>query len=147
MTICLSHKKRRRINAASNAEGGLRIPCEDCEAGFFWCQPGVRLVGTSRARTLVNGMQYECLEASLPLILLQELAPRVGEVHPRHVEISPEVLGQEATAAYAITNAGCQGKTCRKKLRICDVDNPFMTAEHLYVALSRATEEANVRVQ
>ena len=104
-------------------------------------------MGTSRARHLVNGMQYEVLQASLPLILLEELAPRVGEKHPRHVEISPDVLGEEATAAYAITNAGCQGKTCRKKLRICDVDNPFMTAEHLYVALSRATEEANVRVQ
>ena len=63
------------------------------------------------------------------------------------MEISPDVLGEEATAAYAITNAGCQGKTCRKKLRICDVDNPYMTAEHLYVALSRATEEGNVRIQ
>ena len=147
MTICLSHKKRRRINAASNAAGGLRIPCEDCEEGFFWCQAGVRLVGTSRARHLVNGMQYEVLEASLPLLLLEELVPRVGEAHTRHVEISPEVLGEEATAAYAVTNAGVQGKTCRKKLRICDVDNPFMTSEHLYVALSRATEEANVRIQ
>ena len=147
MTICLSHKKRRRINAASNAAGGLRIPCEDCEEGFFWCQAGVRLVGTSRARHLVNGMQYEVLEASLPLLLLEELVPRVGEAHTRHVEISPEVLGEEATAAYAVTNAGVQGKTCRKKLRICDVDNPYMTAEHLYVALSRATEEANVRIQ
>ena len=73
--------------------------------------------------------------------------PERREAHPRHVEISPDVLGEEATAAYAITNAGCQGKTCRKKLRICDVDNPYMTAEHLYVALSRATEEGNVRIQ
>ena len=72
---------------------------------------------------------------------------RVGEAHTRHVEISPEVLGEEATAAYAVTNAGVQGKTCRKRLRICDVGNPFMSAEHLYVALSRATEEGNVRVQ
>ena len=147
MTICLSHKKRRKINAVSNAEGGLRVPCEDAEGGFFWCQAGVRLVGTSRARHLINGMQYEVLEASLPLILLEELVPRVGADHPRHLQISPEVLGQEATAAYAVTNAGVQGKTCRKKLRICDVDNPYMTAEHLYVALSRATEEGNVRVQ
>ena len=80
-------------------------------------------------------------------MLLQELAPRVGEAHPRHVEISPDVLGEEATAVYAITNAGCQGKTYRKRLWICDMDNSYMTSEYLYVALSRATEEGNVRVQ
>ena len=111
------------------------------------CHSGLRLVGTSRAKLLINGMQYVVLEARLPHILLEELEPRVGETHCRHIEISPERLGQEATVAHAITNAGCQGKTCRQKLRICDVDNPYMTAKHLYVAISRATEEANVRIQ
>ena len=77
MTICLSHAKRRRINAKSNQEGGLQIPCEDSETGSFFCQPGVRLVGTSKARHLINGMQYVCLEAALPLILLEEVQPRV----------------------------------------------------------------------
>ena len=35
MTICLSHKKRRKINAVSNVEGGLRIPCEDAAGGVL----------------------------------------------------------------------------------------------------------------
>ena len=67
MTICLSHAKRRKINRASNRSGQLTIPCEDSETGYFYCHEGLRLVGTSRARDLVNGMQYEVLEASLPL--------------------------------------------------------------------------------
>ena len=100
-----------------------------------------------RSVSFSSGMQYVVLEARLPHILLEELEPRVKETHCRHIEISPERLGQEATVAHAITNAGCQGKTCRQKLRICDVDNPYMTAKHLYVAISRATEEANVRIQ
>ena len=147
MTICLSHAKRRRLNDASNKEGELEIQCADSLTGSFMCHSGLRLVGTSRAKCLVNGMQYEVLEARLPHILLEELEPRANETHCRHIEITPEKLGQEATVAYAVTNAGVQGKTCRKQLRICDVDNPYMTAQHLYVAISRATEERNVRIQ
>ena len=145
MTICLSHAKRRRLNE-TQAEG-LTIACSDSISGCYPCYPGLRLVGTSRAKLLVNGMQYMVLEARLPNILLEELEPRANETHRRHVEISPERLGTEATVAHAITNAGCQGKTCRGKLRIYDVDNPYMTAKHLYVAISRATEERNVRIQ
>ena len=146
MTICLSHAKRRRLNDGQRKEG-LEIPCTDSLTGSFMCHSGLRLVGTSRAKCLVNGMQYEVLEARLPHILLEELEPRANETHCRHIEITPEKLGQEATVAYAVTNAGVQGKTCRKQLRICDVDNPYMTAQHLYVAISRATEERNVRIQ
>ena len=102
------------------------------------------LVGTSRARRLVNGMQYEVLEASKPLILLEEIEPRANETFCKRIEITPEQLGQEATMALAVTNAGVQGKTCRGGLRICDVDNPYMTARHLYVAISRATDERTV---
>ncbi len=68
MTICLSHAKRRRINFETNRHRGLKIVCEDSETGFFCCHQGLRLVGISRARRLVNGMQYDVLEASLPLI-------------------------------------------------------------------------------
>ncbi len=149
MTICLSHAKRRRLNERGNATHGLKVllACEDSANGFFQCHAGLRLVGTSRARHLVNGMQYAVLEACLPFILLEEIEPRAGETLRRHIEICTHLLGEEATVACAVTNAGVQGKTCRKKLRICDVDNPYMTAEHLYVAITRATEEGNVRIQ
>ena len=143
MTICLSHAKRHRINQLGNYIGGIRIVCPD---GNFQCHEGLHVVGTSRARRLVNGMQYEVLEASRP-ISLEEIAPRANETFCKRIEITPEQLGQEATMALAVTNAGVQGKTCRGGLRICDVDNPYMTARHLYVAISRATDDSNVCIQ
>ena len=51
---CLSHAKRRRLNNASNKEGGIEIQCADSLTGSFMCHAGLRLVGTSRAKLLVN---------------------------------------------------------------------------------------------
>ena len=79
MTICLSHAKRRRLNSSQNKEGQLEIECADSLTGSFMCHSGLRLVGTSRAKLLVNGMQYEVLEARLPHVLLEELEPRANE--------------------------------------------------------------------
>ena len=147
MQICLSHERRRHTNELANkGRAGLEVECEDMANGVFACYVSLLLVGISGARHLIVGMQY-VVQAVGKLVTLEEVELRAGREEKLQIEICPHLLGKEATLANCVTNAGCQGKTCRKKLRVLDVDNPYMGVEQLYVAISRASDPANVCVQ
>ena len=60
--------------------------------------------------------------------------------------MTPEQLGRHTRLRWALTIYGSQGRSLPGTIAVHDSHHPFFSLTHLYVALSRATDGANVSV-
>ena len=137
--LCLSHFRRRQINAREQAReaeeaerAGLRlyrVAGEDPYDMFL----GTKLIGANNEhRGITTG-------ALLIVRRVDHMVTLEDEETGEQVKVKPEVLGRYTRLRHAITLASCQGRTLRGLVRLWDARSRHMTATHIYVAASRAT--------
>ena len=143
--IVIPHAKRRRLNAEKSQEQsqsmeGIWVHPEGNEPPLFLA-PGVRIIGTSWAKTLINGRQYEVLAVGAHVHLQEREARATGHVQHR---MSPESVAREAVLCYAVTAASCQGEEYGSKVCVHDLANPHMTLALFRTVTSRVRHSADM---
>ena len=157
--LCLSHRRRIRINAECNrhfkpAEGCVFVRAKPekgqlCAAQNMWIWVGIELLGCSRCSKkvrnnvvyTVKGIEEEHVKLSAP----------EDEGQSRQSRQTPLALTYQQVAdltrlSFCRTYASCQGTEFEGTLRLHDVTSRHMTRRHLFVALSRAKRADQVDV-
>ena len=143
--LVLSNAKRQQINdrlqrkAAAAHEDKLWIEAADVP---FDCFVGTKLVGCNNThKKIVNGSFLRVTSVSPTSIGL--LDEDVGE---EQFEVTPEQVAKHTRLRWALTIYGSQGRSLPGTIAVHDSHSRFFSLTHLYVALSRATDGANVSV-
>ena len=117
-------------------------PLEKSSEPNLFFAPGVRLIGTGLAKTLMNGRQYEVLSVG-PTIHLQERELRANGERIEH-RMAPDSVAKEAVLCYAVTAASCQGEEYGSKVCVRDLAHPHMTKAMFRTVTSRARNSADM---
>ena len=150
--LCLSHNRRRKINAECQAAAvaAYRGRCPDglvvClkppeapqpelnEAQEYDIFEGTKLIGcNSEHAAIVNGALLTVTG------LTEQKAQLVDDETQESFEIGLQALQRHTRLRHAITIAACQGRTLQGSVRLWDVESPYFRQVHLYVAASRCT--------
>ncbi len=140
--LCISHRKRRRINAElqesfSVGKAGVLIQANDDEAGYA-CVPGTPLVGSRTGDRFVNGAFYEVVS---PHGLIRD------KLTDEIIETTPEKMAKHTCLAWGVVYHRPQGLTVHdQKVVLHDLQSKFFSRPHLYAGLSRVTDGANIRI-
>ena len=145
MEIVIPHAKRRRLNEQKSQEQsqhaeGIWVTPPEPEPPLFLA-PGVRLIGTSWAKTLINGRQYEVVAVG-DKIHVQERELRASGRVEHHM--SPDSVAKEAVLCYAVTAASCQGEEYGSKVCVHDLANPHMTLSLFRTVTSRVRHSSDM---
>ena len=146
MSLVISHRKRVQVNAVTNRAMRpgdavfIRVkPCKAdlSEAQDFWLWPGMKVLGCLRAprKGIKHNCEYEVTAVTEDIVTLDD------EIHLTHEE-----LAKLTRLAHARTYASVQGLTFEKSCRLFDTDHPRFTKTHLFVAVSRCREMAQLHV-
>ena len=145
--IVIPHNKRRRLNLEKSQEQSQGLegiwvqPPEKSNEPPLFLAPGVRLIGTCWAKTLINGRQYEVVSVG-PTVHLQEREARpTGRVEHR---IGVGRVAREAVLCYAVTAASCQGEEYGSRVCVHDVANKHMTLALFRTVTSRVRHSADM---
>ena len=144
--IVMSHKKRRMLNerlqrkAAAAYEGEDKLWIEAPDASFH-CFPGTKLIGCNNTfKKIVNGSFLKVTSVSPETIGL------LDEDTGAEFDVSPAQIAKHTRLSWALTLCSVQGRSLSGTIAVHDALSRYFTAVHLYVALSRATDGANVSV-
>jgi hypothetical protein len=145
--LVLSHTRRVEINAKMNVARHdslfvrATLPPEPRRANHgqdMHIYPGLELIGCcARKGILHNGGRYIVKEIGEKILLSCE----GGDLSLTQVEVV-----RDLRLSHAITYHSSQGSTLEGRIRLWDADHPRFTRRHLYVGISRATNNALVEV-
>jgi len=137
--LCVSHRRRRAINAIRQGSVGVGIPPHDGEPGYA-IAPGTPLVGSCTAHGFVNGAFYETLQASAACVKV------LDRLTGATIEVAPDRLARHTCLAHAVVYNRAQGCTVPDTTVILwDLEATHATMAHLYVGLSRVCSGAQIR--
>jgi hypothetical protein len=143
--ITMSNFRRKKINerlqhkaAASQAEK-LWIDGDDAEIHYHLFV-GTRLIGSNTVGKFVNGAFLLVLGMTPEAINLQD------EDTKECFEATVEQIAKHTKLRWALTLCAVQGKSLDGTIAIHDTGSVHFNIKHLYVALSRATDGANVSI-
>ncbi len=142
--LTLSNRKRRRLNSVLQRRAAENEPVKVCVDGKtpFWCFTGTRLIGCNcTLRGIVNGV----------FLMVTRVSPegiwRRDEDTGEEFEVSAAQVAKRTRLRGALTLISVQGRSLPGSVGIHDVDSRhFSVRGSLYVALSRATDGANVSI-
>jgi len=143
--LCISHRRRRAINAElqeafAAGKPAVTVPAHDGEPEYA-CVEGTPLVGSCTGRGFVNGAFYEV--KAFKQQLFECLDKLTGEV----LECSAEVLAKHTCLAHAVVYNRAQGLTIRDQTVVLhDLQSKYFRRPHLYVGLSRVTRGEDIRI-
>jgi hypothetical protein len=148
-SLCLSHKRRIRINNRANLQevqgrsDAVPVRLSSGPRGVqqdMWLFPGQQLIGCQRfvcaGGVLLNGCFYEVEAVESDIVKLKGGLSLARAQVPRYLRLT-----------HALTMASCQGLTLQGRVRLHDLDSTHFTRRHLFVALSRATAFELVEVR
>ena len=152
--LVISHRRRILLNRQLNktflpADVTPRfIRCvpkkgQQCAAQNMFIWPGLTLLGCVQAskRSVRNNVLYRVVAIAEDTVTLQ---PVEGEAQAFELSISQ--TSEWLRLPFAQTFASCQGGEFTAPLRIHDTTNVHFTRRHLFVAMSRAKECANLAI-
>ena len=146
VVIVLSHRKRRLLNVEKSLEQSREMEGVWVEGygdePWLFLGPGVRLIGTSWAKTMMNGRQYEVVSVG-DKIHVQERELRANGQRVEH-RMAPDSVAKEVVLCYAVTAASCQGEEYGSKVCVRDLAHPHMTKAMFRTVTSRARNSADM---
>jgi hypothetical protein len=145
--LVISHRRRCAINAERNrAEAppgavllevsGRRAQGNGAQSMLLW--PGIQLFGCATTASIRNGVLYvvEAVDAQAKMLTIEGVGTMSFEQAAVHLRLS-----------YAQTYASCQGTEFSGSLCLWDCAHKHFTRRHLFVALSRAKQNAAVSLR
>ena len=154
LVLCLSHKKRMRINALQNErlkpEGALHCVCEGEDLCGTTMQPqsmhvwlGLELIGcprgTGKQRT-VQGVLYAVTNIGEDALELQMLPEYRHGASDEKVSVPLDEVCAQLRLAHAMCYYTVQGRTVRDRhIVLLDIEHQHFSVRALIVGLSRAT--------
>ena len=142
--LCISHRRRRSINAQRQeafaaGEPSVTVPAHDVEPGYGLCA-GTPLVGCCTSRGFTNGAFYSVSDVGVVVKVLDELTGA-------QVECAVDVLAKHTCLAHAVVYNRAQGCTIQdQRVVLHDLASPWFRRAHLYVGLSRVTDGSHTRI-
>ena len=143
--IVLSNFRRRRINEQMQADAackhiGKKVRVDGGEV-VFDCFVGTKLIGCNSAlRGIVNGAFL------LATAVEDEKIRARDEDTEEEADYAPATLAKHTRLLWALTLCSVQGRSLPGTIAIHDTRSRHFDTTHLYVALSRATDGANVHI-
>ncbi len=142
--LCISHKQRRRLNRdvsqALRPKGAVFLRANAATSESTWIWPGFPLIGaTSCAKTrILNNVAY----------IVEEVRDEGAVVLEGDRKLTFQQVLTWLRPAWARTYASSQGTEfpADETLRLWDTRNPHFSMRHLYVAVSRAKDTAQIHV-
>jgi hypothetical protein len=149
--ICLSHRKRMRINKWQNdlekghhaeklfiASPGFMKGCAS-QPQHMWVWKGLQLIGGGRtSRNILNGVMY-IVEGFNDEFLQIKVHPDFADGEPI-MEVPIREAAENLRLCYAAVYHSCQGRTLdRQHVLLLDANHTYFTGRHLYVGASRVT--------
>jgi hypothetical protein len=149
--ICLSHRKRMRINKWQNdlekghhaeklfiASPGFMKGCAS-QPQHMWVWKGLQLIGGGRtSRNILNGVMY-IVEGYNDEFLQIKVHPDFADGEPI-MEVPIREAAENLRLCYAAVYHSCQGRTLdRQHVLLLDANHTYFTGRHLYVGASRVT--------
>ena len=141
--VCISHKRRRAISSAKQAQAAVGKECVEVPAGDdprFLCFVGTRLVGNSTTGKFVNSGRYVVTRIGGERACLKD------ELTEDEFETSVEAISKHCLLAWAMVYNKVQGCTESGTVMLHDMESKYLRRCHLYVGLSRTTSGSNVFV-
>ena len=140
--LCISHKRRREINALRQeafVAGKVCVQMPAAEEEAYLLCVGTPLVATSTGgKGFVNGAFFECVGLE-PIKIRDTLLDTV-------FECTAEALQKHATVAWACVFHKVQGLSIADKPVILhSFGSPFFRRQHLYVGASRVKLGSQLR--
>ncbi len=133
----INERMQRRATAGETEK--IWIDGEDAEVPYHLFT-GTRLIGSNTVGNFVNGAFLLVSEIGQDGIRLQD------EDAKEEFEASVEQIAKHTKLRWALTICSVQGKSLDGTIAIHDVESVHFNDTHLYVALSRATDGANVSI-
>ena len=139
--VTISHRKRRTISTAKQAQAALGRPCisipaSDDEPGFL-CFAGTKLVGNSTAGRVINGARYIVTSICPERVALKDLATN------EEFGLTPEGVSRLCILGWALVYPRIQGCTETGTILLHDMNSKYLRRHHLFVGLSRVTDGRN----
>ena len=126
--------------AAAGEANKIWIEGEMAEVHYHFFA-GIRLIGSNTVGKFVNGTFL------LVSGVGQEGAVRLQDEETKEeFETSVEQIARHTKLRWALTICSAQDKSLPGTISIHDVESTHFSVTHLYVALSRATDGANVSI-
>jgi hypothetical protein len=100
----------------------------------MWLWPGIELLGSAGSRRIRNGVLYTVTAVDHDTVTL-------GDIQLTHVQAAASLR-----LAYARTYASIQGTEFNGTVALWDTDSGHFSKRHLFVALSRAKNAADLHV-
>ena len=141
----MSNFRRKKINerlqrkAAAGQTEKLWIDGDDAEVHYHLFV-GTRLISANTVGKFVNGAFLLVCGITPEGISLQD------EDAKECFEVSVEQIAKHTKLRWALTLCAVQGKSLDGTIAIHDTRSVHFNIKHLYVALSRATDGANVSI-
>ena len=101
----------------------------------MWLWPGIVLLGSAGSRRIRNGVMYTVTAVTSDTVTL-------GDVQLTHAQAAASLR-----LLYARTYASIQGADFDGSVALWDTDARHFTMRHLFVALSRAKNAADLHVK
>ncbi len=100
----------------------------------MWLWPGIELLGSAGSRRIRNGVLYVVTAATHDTVTL-------GDIQLTHAQAAASLR-----LSYARTYASIQGTEFDGTVALWDTDSAHFSKRHLFVALSRAKNAADLHV-
>ena len=142
--LVMSNFRRRKINERMQANAarrhtGTKVPI-DGEVSFD-CFVGTKLIGCNGAlQGIVNGAFLHVTAIEGDKIRLRD------EDTAEEADYTPVQVARHTRLRWALTLCSVQGRSLAGTIALHDTQSRHFDARHLYVALSRATDGANVSI-
>jgi hypothetical protein len=140
--LCISHRRRVQLNKAGNERERRAHKAVLIKAGQnskvagqnMWLWPGIELLGSAGSRRIRNGVLYTVTAVDHDSVTL-------GDIQLSHAQAAASLR-----LSYARTYASIQGTEFDGTVALWDTEARHFTMRHLFVALSRAKNLADLHV-
>jgi hypothetical protein len=140
--LCISHRRRVQLNKAGNERERRAHTAVLVKAGQsskvagqnMWLWPGLELLGSAGSRRIRNGVLYTITAVTHDSVTLGD------------IQLTHEQAAASLRLSYARTYASIQGTEFDGTVALWDTEARHFTMRHLFVALSRAKNAADLHV-